>query len=156
MQYFNVIAKLCFLCYIVIISGCKVQNATQPIVLAKALQGLSQSAYIGSLMTNKDRLKQSQSQPSAVVGEVLYQRYCEDCHSISNDAPRLMGNYKADVTSESDTAIIRYGLKEMPGFRSKLTPYQVTDILAYLRETYYIKHPEEKESENNKENSEQN
>ena len=129
----------CILCF----SSCKVENALEPVALAKAVQGLAEGAYLGSSVTARDVLKAHDPKPNPLVGEALYQRYCENCHSIQPIGPKLVGVYNASPNSESDVAIIRYGLKDMKGFRSRLTPFQILDILAYLQEAYYNNHPEE-------------
>jgi cytochrome c6 len=71
----------------------------------------------------------------------LYQQKCQMCHSADGSATTPAGkmlNARAftspDVFKESDAdllAVIRAGKNKMPAFAGKLTPAQMTDLVAY-------------------------
>lgn len=72
----------------------------------------------------------------------LYTSKCQMCHSADGSATTPAGKMlkaralnSPDVMKESDTdllTIIKNGKNKMPAFTGKLTPAQMTDLLAYV------------------------
>lgn len=123
---------LCMICACVQTS-CKSSAETQAsVALAKATQTMTQGAWIGSRLVFSSQYHERDPNPNAEVGELLYERYCTSCHGNGAKAPPILGVYATNPNSESDFYIIRYGLKEMRGFSTRLTNFQILDILAYL------------------------
>ncbi len=109
------------------------QSESMTVQLAKASQALHDSAKFGSHAHYEDVYTERDPNPNATVGALLYDRYCTSCHGNASKAPPILGNYATTPESESDFYIIRYGLNEMRGFSTRLTNFQVLDILAYLQ-----------------------
>jgi len=71
----------------------------------------------------------------------LYTAKCQMCHSADGSATTPAGKMlkarafnSPDVFKESDTdllAVIKNGKNKMPAFAGKLTPAQMTDLVAY-------------------------
>jgi len=72
----------------------------------------------------------------------LYTSKCQMCHSADGSATTPAGKMlkaralnSPDVMKESDTdllTIIKNGRNKMPAFTGKLTPAQMTDLVAYV------------------------
>ncbi len=92
---------------------------------------MTQSAQLGSMATGDAAYAERAPNPNPYVGELLYKRYCAPCHGSGN-APEILENRVTASDAESDYYIIRYGLIDMKGFRSRLTKFQILDILAYM------------------------
>ena len=102
--------------------------------LARASQAMSESAHLGSLAVTNAMYAERDPHPQAYVGALLFERYCESCHGKSRKAPNITENRINTSDAESDYYIIRYGINDMPGFRTKLTVFQIYDILAYMKQ----------------------
>lgn len=100
--------------------------------LAWAVQGMSQGAELGSIGAPANAFREREPNPNAYVGQLLFSRYCAPCHTTQK-APDIIENRVTQSDAESDYYIIRYGIQEMPGFRSRLTKFQIFDILAYMK-----------------------
>lgn len=128
--------------------GCKSgADSRASVQLAQATRAMTKSAYIGSKIFFSSDVGEREPNPNANVGKFLYQRYCDECHATPSKAPAIEGVYKASPDNESDYYIIRYGLKEMRGFSSRLTKFQVLDILAWLQSAYEAEHGEQDTTE---------
>lgn|GEM_PF-2791712 len=133
--------KLTFLCKITLcaslicVCGCSQSNrsnkATNGHHIAWAIQGMSQSAELGALGVPVSSFQEREPNPNAYVGQLLFERYCAPCHSTQK-APDIIEHRVTQSDAESDYYIIRYGIQDMPGFRMRLTKFQVFDILAYM------------------------
>lgn len=122
-------------------SGCKSgADSRASVQLAQATRAMTKSAYIGSKIFFSSEVGEREPNPNANVGKFLYQRYCSECHSSPSKAPIIEGVYNASPDNESDYYIIRYGLNEMRGFSSRLTKFQMLDILAWLQSAYKAEH----------------
>ncbi len=104
-------------------------------MMAKAIQGMSESAEIGSLFEMKSQFTEREPNANAYLGSLIYDRYCERCHGNASSS-RLVQRASAE-DPESDYYIIRYGIKsssgEMTGFRNRLTKFQILDVMAYIK-----------------------
>ena len=102
--------------------------------LARASQAMSEGAHLGSLAVSNSMYAERDPHPKAYVGGLLFERYCDSCHGKSRKAPDIIENRATTSDAESDYYIIRYGINDMPGFRTKLTVFQIYDILAYMKQ----------------------
>lgn len=102
--------------------------------LARATQAMTESAHLGSLAVANSMYAERDPHPQAYVGSLLFERYCDSCHGKSRKAPNITENRVNASDAESDYYIIRYGINDMPGFRTKLTVFQIYDILAYMKQ----------------------
>lgn len=100
--------------------------------VARSSQAMAQSAQLGSLATGDTVYSERDPNPNAYVGELLFKRYCSPCHG-NGKAPEILEKRLTPPDAESDFYIIRYGLIDMKGFRSRLTTFQILDILAYMK-----------------------
>ena len=100
--------------------------------LARAAQGMTASARLGAMMVTDAQYEEREPNPNAYVGKQVYRRYCESCHGASRRAPDIIENRVTPSDPESDYYIILYGLTEMPAFRTRLTKFQIYDILKYM------------------------
>lgn len=100
--------------------------------IARASQAMSLSAKLGSMAAVDAQYKERAPNPNSYVGKQVYRRYCESCHGHRNKAPDILKNRVTASDPESDYYIILYGVKEMPAFRSRLTKFQILDILKYM------------------------
>ena len=91
--------------------------------------------------------------PSASVDELAnaranYAKNCEGCHGpegqgglvkIDNKqlkVPSLKAEHAIKHTDAEITDFITNGHEEMPAFKDKLTPAEVTELVRYVRKTY--------------------
>lgn len=91
--------------------------------------------------------------PSASVDELAaaranYTKNCEGCHGpegqgglvkIDNKqikVPSLKAEHAIKHTDAEITDFITNGHEEMPAFKDKLTPAEVTELVRYVRKTY--------------------
>ncbi|HXQ73516.1 MAG TPA: cytochrome c [Pyrinomonadaceae bacterium] len=91
--------------------------------------------------------------PSATVDELAaartnYTKNCEGCHGpegqgglvkIDNKqikVPSLKAEHAIKHTDAEITDFITNGHEEMPAFKDKLTPAEVTQLVRYVRKTY--------------------
>ena len=102
--------------------------------LARASQAMSESAHLGSLAVANSMYAERDPHPQPYVGGLLFERYCDPCHGKSRKAPDITNNRVTTSDAESDYYIIQYGINDMPAFRSKLTVFQIYDILAYMKQ----------------------
>lgn len=142
----HAIIGLCLVAVITVgVNACRVQGSgLSSLSLARTTQALSQGAFIGAQMHFDNRQLERQLNPNPIVGEHIYLRYCDSCHGFPDKAPRLEGRYDTSPSNESDVNIVRYGLITMPGFSSKLTNFQIYDVLAYLESIYLGEKPKDK------------
>ena len=103
--------------------------------LAKALQAMTESAETGSLFEMKSQFTEREPNANAYLGNLLYERYCQQCHGKPSSSSLVQRSSAEDP--ESDYYIIRYGMKkssgDMPGFRNRLTKFQILDVMAYIK-----------------------
>lgn len=107
--------------------------------IALAAQGLLDGAEFGALCYQDSRYHERIPKPNAYLGKLLYSRYCEQCHKSAASAPQII-NIQRNTDAKSDYYIIEYGFStypsryksSMPSFRSRLTQFQILDILAGL------------------------
>ncbi|MFA5623824.1 MAG: cytochrome c [Bradymonadales bacterium] len=125
----------------------RIEVGLDPRITAKAVQAHMQGALLGSKMSPSEGMLRTQPAPNAEVGAALFARYCDSCHISGKKAPRVVGVFHADPNSESDLAIVRFGLEEMPAFRNILTHFQIMDILRYLQREYEQRHGVSKSEE---------
>ena len=94
-------------------------------------QGMTQGAENGARM-HWNRIYAPT--PNPYVGRLVFEQYCGRCHGDGKKIMRREGASVHDV--ESNYYVILYGEtrngKEMPSFRTRLTKFQVYDILSYL------------------------
>ena len=102
--------------------------------LARASQAMSESANLGASAVFNSMYAERDPHPQPYVGGLLFERYCDPCHGKSRKAPDITENRVNTSDAESDYYIIRYGINDMPGFRTKLTVFQIYDILAYMKQ----------------------
>ena len=116
--------------------GCSQSNRSNKTTTARhiawAIQGMSQSAELGTLGAPVNSFQEREPNPNAYVGQLLFERYCAPCHTTQK-APDIIEHRVTQSDAESDYYIIRYGIHDMPGFRSRLTRFQVFDILASMK-----------------------
>jgi len=132
--------------------GCRSSaDSRASVQLAQVTQAMSQGAFIGSKLYFKSEYQEREPNPNDKVGALLYERYCASCHS-NRKGPLLEGVYNTSPDNESDYYIVYYGLNanmvntslnQMRGFGSKLTKFQIFDILAYLQTAYNEEHKTE-------------
>ena len=94
-----------------------------------AVQGLSQGVQNGGILHWEQTYTPT---PNAYIGELVFAQYCSQCHGQGDKLKQ--GVNQRSMTS--DYYIIVYGQKQfgstMPGFRTRLTQFQIYDILTYL------------------------
>ena len=100
--------------------------------IARATQGLSESANMGLLGLPMSMYQERAPNPNAYVGKLLFERYCDKCHGSSRKGPDITRNRATASDAQSDYYIIRYGILDMPEFRTRLTKFQIYDIMAYM------------------------
>lgn len=100
--------------------------------VARASQGMARGAQLGSMATGNTLYSERDPNPNAYVGKLLFKKYCTPCHG-NDKAPQILDKRVTTPDAESDFYIIRYGLVNMKGFRSRLTTFQILDILAYMK-----------------------
>ena len=117
------------------VAGCSTQAAVPGHVFSRALgrasQAMAQGAEVGAQLAGSKAYVEREPHPNAYVGGLLYERYCDACHG-GGKAPDILSKRVTEPEAESDYYAILYGLVEMPGFRSKLTQFQILDILSYM------------------------
>ena len=127
---------LALLCICLCLYGCsysgRSDSAKNARHLAWAVQGLSMGAELGLLGKPANAFLERDPNPNEYVGQLLFGRYCAPCHTTGK-APNIIEHRVTSSDAESDFYIIRYGIHEMPGFRTRLTRFQVLDILAYMK-----------------------
>ena len=130
------LCKLALCALLICACGCSQSNrsakATKGRHIAWAIQGMSQGAELGKLGFPANPVLARDPNPNAYVGQLLFDRYCAPCHTTQK-APDIIEHRVTQSDAESDYYIIRYGIHDMPGFRSRLTKFQVFDILAYMK-----------------------
>ena len=102
--------------------------------VARATQGLADSANLGLLGLPFSMYQERAPNPNPYVGNLLFERYCDACHGSSKKGPDILKNRATASDAESDYYIIRYGIVDMPGFRTRLTKFQIFDIMAYMND----------------------
>lgn len=121
------------------VSGCRRGNDRErSSMIASATESMKIGTWIGSEMRFQGYVEREPN-PNPDVGGILYGMYCRDCHSGKQSA-RLEGTYETSPYVESDIYIIKYGLREMKGFNTRLTKFQILDILAYLERSWNEAH----------------
>lgn len=117
-------------------TGCNSSRSRTPNSIsrsvARAMQAMAQSTQLGALATSDTQYRERDPNPNPYVGELLFKRYCTPCHGAGK-APEILDNRVTQADAESDFYVIRYGLIEMKGFRSRLTTFQILDILSYMK-----------------------
>lgn len=118
-------------------TGCRAgSDRERAAMLAGATENMKLGAWIGSEMRFQGYVEREPN-PNPAVGELLFGLYCRDCHTPkAGRAAPLDGHYRTDPSVESDIHIIKYGLREMKGFNTRLTSFQILDILAYLEKSW--------------------
>lgn len=118
-----------------LVVGCSAKTAVPGHVFSRALgrasQAMAQGAEVGAQLAGSKAYVEREPHPNAYVGGLLYERYCDACHGVGK-APDILTKRVTEPEAESDYYAILYGLVEMPGFRSKLTQFQILDILSYM------------------------
>lgn len=117
------------------VSGKNTEANQRARYLAKAAQGMTESAKNGMLSVMDEEYAEREPNPNAYVGELIFKRYCAQCHSRGK-GPDIIDHRVTTSDPESDYYIIRYGVGEMPGFRTRLTRFQIFDILAYMKSDF--------------------
>lgn len=119
----------------VLVAGCSTKAAVPGHVFSRALgrasQAMAQGAEVGAHLSISKAYVEREPHPNGYVGGLLYERYCDACHGAGK-APDILSKRVTESEAESDYYAILYGLVEMPGFRSKLTQFQILDILSYM------------------------
>ena len=100
--------------------------------IARATQGLSESANLGLFGLPMSIYQEREPNPNAYVGKLLFERYCDSCHGSSGKGPNITKNRATASDAQSDYYIIRYGILDMPEFRTRLTKFQIYDIMAFM------------------------
>ena len=119
---------LLFVALLSIISlGCQRRTKTLSTSISRSVARSSQAMATGDTVYSE-----RDPNPNAYVGELLFKRYCSPCHG-NGKAPEILEKRLTPPDAESDFYIIRYGLIDMKGFRSRLTTFQILDILAYMK-----------------------
>ena len=75
--------------------------------------------------------------PAAHAGQEVFTANCFQCHSVVQDqvrfGPSLYGELRQHKKSEAQIRqILKEGKGKMPSFDGKLTPEQISNLLAYL------------------------
>ncbi len=144
------------LCFVAMAALCVLScrssaDSRASVQLAQVSQAMWQGAFIGSKLYYNSAYHEREPNPNAQVGALLYERYCASCHS-NRKGPPLVGTYNTTPENESDYYVIYYGLNansaeksldQMRGFSSRLTKFQIFDILAYLQSAYAKAHDED-------------
>ncbi len=117
------------------VSGKNTEANLRARYLAKSAQGMTEGAKNGMLSVMNEEYAEREPNPNAYVGELLFKRYCAQCHSRGK-GPDIIDHRVTTSDPESDYYIIRYGVGEMPGFRTRLTRFQIFDILAYMKSDF--------------------
>jgi len=145
---FRIQGLLCLILMTVLCLSCRSQTPNNVSVsLARLTQAMTQGAMLGSLAVDQLGHTPRDLSPNPLVGEHLFGRYCSACHGSGKNGPKIVGYYDKTPDSESDIAIIRHGLIEMPGFGSRLTEFQIKDLLAYLEASYAAVHAKPSQSD---------
>ena len=75
---------------------------------------------------------------AATTGKEVFTANCARCHGPDGEGgvgPRLAGTVAVEYPDEEDqAAVIRDGRTGMPSFRNRLTPEQISAVVAYTRE----------------------
>ena len=108
------------------------EHSAQARQIARAAQALTESAHLGLLGITGTTYRERAPNPNPYVGQLLFERYCEVCHGSSGKAPEIRKNRASSKDAESDFYIIQYGVGDMPGFRTRLTKFQVYDVLCNM------------------------
>ncbi len=136
MAFKSKISVLGMTCFVWIVLGCSGQSGVgvraQSRQVARASQGMVVGAQLGASGVWDSQYREREPNPNAYVGELLYRRYCQSCHE-GGGGPAIVDGRATSPDAESDYYIIRYGLITMKGFRSRLTKFQILDILAYMK-----------------------
>ena len=120
-------------------TGCRSgSDKERAALLATATENMKVGAWIGSEMRFQGYVEREPN-PNPEVGKLLFGLYCSECHSSSKGRV-LEGHYQTDPNKDSDVHIIKYGLREMKGFNTRLTHFQMLDILAYLEKRWKDAH----------------
>ena len=115
-------------------SGSKkdVSRLTKARQVAYAGQAMVLGAQLGTLGLWDDIDSEREPNPNPYVGKLLFKRYCDSCHANAGKAPNILDKRVNTPDAESDYYVIQYGLTDMPGFRTRLTQFQIYDILSYI------------------------
>ena len=82
------------------------------------------------------------------AARVNYQKNCEGCHGETGEGglvkvndkqikvPSLKADHAKKHTDEQITKMITNGEEQMPSFKDKLKPEQITDLVKYVRKHY--------------------
>lgn len=120
-------------------TGCRSgSDKERAALLASAAENMKVGAWIGSEMRFQGYVEREPN-PNPDVGKLLFGLYCSECHAPGKKSA-LEGHYQTDPSVESDVHIIKYGLREMKGFNTRLTHFQMLDILAYLEKRWKDAH----------------
>lgn len=121
------------------VTGCRSGSDKERIAqLAAATENMKVGAWIGSEMRFQGYVEREPN-PNPEVGKLLFGLYCSECHSAGKGIV-LEGHYQTNPGVESDVHIIKYGLRQMKGFNTRLTHFQMLDILAYLEKRWNDAH----------------
>ena len=82
------------------------------------------------------------------AARVNYQKNCEGCHGETGEGglvkvndkqikvPSLKADHAKKHTDEQITKMITNGEEQMPSFKDKLKPEEITELVKYVREHY--------------------
>jgi mono/diheme cytochrome c family protein len=82
------------------------------------------------------------------VARVNYQKNCEGCHGETGEGglvkvenkqikvPSLKADHAKKHTDEQITKMITNGEEQMPSFKDKLKPEEITELVKYVRKHY--------------------
>jgi len=82
------------------------------------------------------------------AARVNYQKNCEGCHGETGEGglvkvndkqikvPSLKADHAKKHTDEQITKMITNGEEQMPSFKDKLKPEEITDLVKYVRKHY--------------------
>jgi mono/diheme cytochrome c family protein len=82
------------------------------------------------------------------AARVNYQKNCEGCHGETGEGglvkvenkqikvPSLKADHAKKHTDEQITKMITNGEEQMPSFKNKLKPEEITELVKYLRKHY--------------------
>jgi len=96
------------------------------------------------MVTACDAHTERPSQPEELIryGQQIYVEYCAECHQMdgmgySTLYPRLAGNPIVTLHDPEPIVVaVTYGQGSMPAFRDKLTSYDISAVLSYIRNAW--------------------
>ena len=90
----------------------------------------------------------TQSVDQFAASRAEFQKNCEACHGPQGEGglvkvdnkqikvPSLKAEHAAKHTDEQLTKLITNGEEEMPAFKDKLNPQQISDMIRFVRKTF--------------------